>query len=91
MEEKCYNCKYESLSTHEQPCCDCFDHSYWIAKDKPRDSKQIWSELLMMYITELDLAMGNDYNECDTVMRDIKKDTFIEKLSELCEAIREEC
>lgn len=56
-----------------------------------KDSKQLYSELLMMYITELDLAMGNDYNECDTIMRDIKKDTFTEKLREFASAIREEC
>ena len=55
-----------------------------------KDSKQIYSELLMMYITELDLAMGNDYNECDTVMRDIKKDTFMDKLEEFAAAIKEE-
>lgn len=56
-----------------------------------KDSKQLYSELLMMYITELDLAMGNDYNECDTIERDIKKDTFMEKLREFAIAIREEC
>ena len=56
-----------------------------------KDSKQIYSELLMMYITELDLAMGNDYNECDIIMRDIKKDTFMEKLGEFAATIREEC
>ena len=56
-----------------------------------KDSKQIYSELLMMYIIELDLAMGNDYNECDPIMRDIKKDTFMEKLGEFAAAIREEC
>ena len=55
-----------------------------------KDSKQLYSELLMMYITELDLAMGNDYNECDAIARDIKKDTFMEKLKDFAIAIREE-
>lgn len=52
-----------------------------------KDSKQIYSELLMMYIIELDLAMGNDYNECDTIMRDVKKDRFMELLGEFKKAI----
>lgn len=86
MEEKCYNCKYENLSTKEQPCCDCFDHSFWIAKDnRPRDSKLIWSELVGMYSKALGDCEGIDYDTYD-----IMCDRFREKLSELGEAIKEE-
>lgn len=52
-----------------------------------KEDRQIYSELLMMYITELDLAMGNDYNECDTIMRDVKKDRFMQLLGEFKKAI----
>ena len=86
MEEKCYNCRHESLSTHEQPCCDCFDHSFWVAKDKLRDSKQIWSELVQMYCRALGGNEKVDYDTYDTMC-----DKFRVKLSELSEAIKEEC
>lgn len=86
MEEKCYNCKHENVSVHDQPCCDCFDHAFWIAKDRPRDSKLIWSELVQMYCRALGESEGVDYDTYD-----IFCDRFREKLSELCEAIREEC
>ena len=85
MEHKCYTCGYEGYSIHEQPCCDCVDHAFWIAKDKPRDSKQIWSELVQMYCRALG---GNEKVDYDTY--DIMCNRFREKLSELSEAIKEE-
>ena len=56
-----------------------------------KDSKQLSNELLRMYIIELDLAMRNDYDKCDIIMRDAKRDIFIEKLKEFEEKIKEEC
>ena len=56
-----------------------------------KDSKQLSNELLRMYIIELDLAMRNDYDTCDIIMRDAKRDIFIEKLKEFEEKIKEEC
>lgn len=86
MEQKCYTCKYEDYSIHEPPCCDCADHAFWMEKERrTRDSKLIWSELVQMYSKALGDCEGIDY-----YVYDIQCDRFREKLSELCEAIKEE-
>lgn len=87
MSKTCSTCKYGNVGSFDEPCfsCDGYD-SYQPYTEK--DYKQIYSELLMMYIKELDLAMGNDYNECDNIMRDVKKDRFMELLEEFKAAFR---
>ena len=87
MEEKCYTCKYEDYSIHEPPCIDCVNHAFWMERERQvRDSKLIWSELVQMYSKALGDCEGIDYDTYD-----IMCDRFREKLSELSEAIKEEC
>lgn len=86
MTKDCRTCKYEETDRYDDPCYYCHGYELYEAVTEKRD-KQIYSELIAMYITELDLAMGNDYNECDTIMRDVKKDKFMELLSEFKKAI----
>lgn len=87
MEKKCYTCRYEGYSIHEHPCMDCVDHALWMEKEeRAKDSKQLWSELVQMYCRALG---GNEKIDYDTY--DIQCDRFRETLSELCEAIKEEC
>ena len=87
MSRDCSTCKYEETDPFETPCYYCVDKKFYEPKTE-RDCRAIHFELLGMYITELDLAMGNDYNECDNIMCDVKKDKFMDLLSEYYTAIK---
>lgn len=86
MSKTCMTCKHGEKDFYDEPCFSCCGFQYYTPISE-KDDKQIYCELLTMYITELDLAMGNDYNECDTIMRDVKKDKFMQLLGEFKTAI----
>lgn len=84
MEKKCYTCKHEGRGIYSTPCWDCtrYNTDEWEPKEITRDEKQCWLELLAMYLK----ALG-DCEGIDEMMYEVKKDMFMNKLSEFKTAI----
>lgn len=86
MSKSCMTCKHGEKDFFDEPCFSCLGFQHYVPVSE-KDDKQIYCELLAMYITELDLATGNDCSECDAIMRDVKKDKFMRLLEEFKKAI----
>ena len=57
MKKPCETCKHQELTARDEPCRNCVNLEGYEPREITKDSKQIYSELLMMYIKALNNAI----------------------------------
>ena len=90
MNKPCETCKHQKLTARDEPCRNCVNLEGYEPREITKDSKQIYLELLMMYIKALNNCEG-----IDELFYEVQKDRFMNLLGEFQQVIRieerEEC